>query len=965
MKIYMIPKKAELGIGRVVDAYRKYLPIYGMTYTDNIDDANIVACHAGAHVSSRPTDVHHCHGLYPTAAIDKAQAFSAMNTDVMENARQARVITVPSEWVADIFRRDMLVSPVVIPHGIDLAEFTPSESEGYVLWAKGHNAGVCDSTVLTKLAAKLPDIQFITTFAVGNVPSNVKVIGKLSYERMKAVLAAADVYLATSRETFGIQTLEAMASGVPVVGWDWCGTSELINHKNTGWLCDPEDIDGLIEGISWAHTHRSSIGADARSASHVWEWKSVVGAVAYAYNVAYASIVPSDIDVSIVIPCYNYKQYVSAAIESALAQVVDAGIKYEVIVVDDGSTDGSANVIGQYADRVSIVTLHNSGVAEARNAGIRQARGKYVLCLDADDILHANCIADLYPAIESDRSIGLVYGSLNIMAQDGVVIRKSDWPPIFDIKHQLAQNNCTPSVSMFRREAWLRVGGYRQKYAPTEDAELFLRIVANGYRAVKATENVIYDYRVHPSSQSRTLPGRDWAKDKPYTTVTPFAAGGSTFLVRDYDRPYVSVIIPVGQYHADVISRAIDSVLFQDMPYWELIVVNDTGNELIMHSTGNTILDTYPFIRLVDTEGVGNVSYARNIGASIAKSPFLVFLDADDSLEPTFLRKVIQAYNSNDPRYVYTDYWSSKKGTEPTHAKTEEYDVAKLMLQALHAITAFIPKVWFDEIGGFNEKLSGWEDWDLYLNLAKHKHYGTRLPEPLVVYNIEDGRRREDSRSKQEELLVYITNTYKESEMCVTCPSIKRHANRPPMERAMSQQGAKAMAQTMSTNVLVKENSGNRGAHSVIGVRTGSQYGRHSHNDEFVMSSQDQNAQPHLYLLIGPAPSDKLIDTSQVLQPSDNVHVPRPVSPPTPAVPAGIVKPAPAVPPEDEGEELDISLLTLQQIKNLKLDPDTALEAIEVERLGSNRKTVIAYLTEISGVAKVRAMSIADSEEED
>jgi glycosyltransferase involved in cell wall biosynthesis len=98
--------------------------------------------------------------------------------------------------------------------------------------------------------------------------------------------------------------------------------------------------------------------------------------------------------VSVVIPNYNYEAFVGAAIDSALA--LDWP-RVEVIVVDDGSTDGSRHVIAQYADRATIVHQPNGGQLAACNAGFERARGEVVIFLDSDDMLHRSLVRELAP----------------------------------------------------------------------------------------------------------------------------------------------------------------------------------------------------------------------------------------------------------------------------------------------------------------------------------------------------------------------------------------------------------------------------------------------------------------------------------------------------------------------------------------------------------------------------------------
>jgi len=88
---------------------------------------------------------------------------------------------------------------------------------------------------------------------------------------------------------------------------------------------------------------------------------------------------------SIVITAYNYEKYIAATIESCLKQNCSFG--YEVIIVNDGSTDGTANVVHQYENQITFIDQQNGGIEKASNCGIRAAQGSYVVRVDADDIL--------------------------------------------------------------------------------------------------------------------------------------------------------------------------------------------------------------------------------------------------------------------------------------------------------------------------------------------------------------------------------------------------------------------------------------------------------------------------------------------------------------------------------------------------------------------------------------------------
>lgn len=110
-------------------------------------------------------------------------------------------------------------------------------------------------------------------------------------------------------------------------------------------------------------------------------------------------------NVSIIIRAYNAEKTLARAIESALAQDFPGG-QYEVVIVDDGSTDGTARLIGKYASdpRVVSVRQENKGVSEAANAGIRAARGTYIIFLDADDELLPGSLSALSSALDESSA---------------------------------------------------------------------------------------------------------------------------------------------------------------------------------------------------------------------------------------------------------------------------------------------------------------------------------------------------------------------------------------------------------------------------------------------------------------------------------------------------------------------------------------------------------------------------------
>lgn len=593
-KVFMLPTPTAAranstnSINQIVLALAKHLPAFGWEVTENESEADIVAGHAGQMGKDARVDVAHLHGMYPTAHYGALPLWDSLNAKVVESLRQAREITAPSEWVADILRRDMGVNPHVIGWAIEPQEWHAGENHGYVLWNKTRADIVCDPLPLLKLAAACPDIQFHTTFGTGT--PNVHTLGLLPFEEMKSQIQHASVYLATVHETFGIGTLEALACGVPVLGFRHGGTAQIVEHGVTGYLVAPNDYDGLVEGLRYCLKHRAVLSANAHAAAQKYTWEKIAQQFAAVYDKAIAPRSP--VKLSVVVPVYNYARFVAQAIESVKTQQND--FSFEIIVVDDGSTDDSVAIakeaLEDFALTWHVYTKPNGGVASARNYGIEHAQGEYILCLDADDALGSpHMLQTLADALDADPSLGIAYTGLTMMTEGGVLSpNPHPFPPPFDFEQQATKHNCVPTCAMFRREAWERAGGYRKELQPAEDANLWLRITALGYGARKVTDEGMFHYRLHSNSLSSSVRSgvkREpewnnfaWVKDNLRPFAAPPIPPRIANPVRNYDTPQVTILIEVTTDDPDVLQRALDSVESQTFRFWECLVVSKSGH---------------------------------------------------------------------------------------------------------------------------------------------------------------------------------------------------------------------------------------------------------------------------------------------------------------------------------------------------------------------------------------------------
>lgn len=768
MRVYIEPSfrgpdEGEGGIRRIVEAQRAWLPRFGIEVVEEIEEADLVATHAGS-IPEVPIDIPwivHTHGLY-WQGYDWPRWCHDLNKHVIEAMRRADHVTAPSEWVAQALRRGMWLRPTVLYHGIDPEGWEPSPDPGdYVLWNKNRPDPVCDPTPVAEMAHLAPDLNFVTTFGQGS--DNIRVTGKVTHDAMRDLVRNAGVYLCTTRETFGIGTLEAMAAGVPVVGWAWGGQREIIQHGQTGWLCPPGDFEGLIEGVRWALKHHKSIGRKAMAVvqrDFTWATRMEAYAKLYQAQLDAKRLQRSGPTVSVVVPCYNLAGTLPDTIKSLQAQTMQ---DWECIVVNDASPDDTAKVAAELASqdpRIKVVTnRQNLYLAGALNEGVKASTGRYIIDLDADNMLEPWTLDVLSNALEHDRGIHVAYGACRFVLEDGVTRDTSvspdgvsGWPQDFDFRGQMIHRNQIPSTCMYRREVWYRTGGFRRRCRTAEDAENWTRVASLGFVPKKVTSRVTLIYRQRPDSMSRVEADWDWTGWFPWSRhrdLVPFGVKadppheineGIAWHVYSGEPALVTVVIPVGPGHEALLIDALDSVEAQTFRAWDCIVVNDTGHPLDIPHSWATVLDT--------VGGVGPGA-ARNLGLSKATTPLFLPLDADDYLQPDALALMVP-YWREFGGYVYGQ-WYDDKGDVTDLYDPPEYDARLLTTKgAINAVTALYPMSAWKEVKGFDEVLTHWEDWDFLLRIADIGVCGTKVEWPIFTYRKATGERREANMAQFE-----------------------------------------------------------------------------------------------------------------------------------------------------------------------------------------------------------------------
>lgn len=209
-------------------------------------------------------------------------------------------------------------------------------------------------------------------------------------------------------------------------------------------------------------------------------------------------------NVSVVIPAYNCDRYLAEAIDSVLAQTEQ---DYELIVVDDGSTDRTQQILQTYRNQALNIDLRtvcqlNQGVAIARNHGIELARGKWIAFLDADDVFLPNKLAAQVAIAQSNLDVGIVHSGWQRISTTGEILMQVEpWQqiPTLDLESWLRWKPVLPSAMLFRRDWLERAGGFDPRFPPAEDTELVLRLARMGCRSIWLPQ-VTVRYRQHENS---------------------------------------------------------------------------------------------------------------------------------------------------------------------------------------------------------------------------------------------------------------------------------------------------------------------------------------------------------------------------------------------------------------------------------------------------------------------------------
>jgi len=216
----------------------------------------------------------------------------------------------------------------------------------------------------------------------------------------------------------------------------------------------------------------------------------------------------SDPLVSIIIPAYNSARFLRETLDSSLNQTYT---RVEVILVNDGSTDNTPDIVPEYSGRIVYINQDNSGLSAARNIGFLASKGEYIVFLDADDVLLPHMIETLLPALLNDPSAGVAYGGYMQMDVNGMQFGGSSMDKTSGmIFRDMIQNVADMPVGslIIRRCVFAKSGIFDPMLCQLEDVDMWLRLAY--YHKFVFVPEYIFVYRQSENSMSRR-----WAEREP------------------------------------------------------------------------------------------------------------------------------------------------------------------------------------------------------------------------------------------------------------------------------------------------------------------------------------------------------------------------------------------------------------------------------------------------------------------
>ena len=336
--------------------------------------------------------------------------------------------------------------------------------------------------------------------------------GSYSPEQLPEILSGVDIVVVPSLiENYPLVVRESLSAGVPVIASNVGGIPEIVSHMKNGMLFDPNSKDKLVESIQEIVDNPSTIEQLKKGITHIKTIKEDVEEWIDRYN----ELVEGQdkrAKCSIIIPVFNNAEYTKQCLKALIENAPNS--PYEVIIVDNGSTDSTEEVLKCLRGSVKIISnSENLGFAKACNQGAAAADGNYLVFLNNDTKVQPGWLRELVKVLENDPGVGAVGSKLlypdGSVQHAGVVILEIEGVNALLPRHAFIQQPSDPNFinvpmlfqavtaacMMVRKSDFDRVNGFDESYwNGSEDVDLCFKLAEIGKKIVYQPKSVITHY---------------------------------------------------------------------------------------------------------------------------------------------------------------------------------------------------------------------------------------------------------------------------------------------------------------------------------------------------------------------------------------------------------------------------------------------------------------------------------------
>jgi glycosyltransferase involved in cell wall biosynthesis len=430
-------------------------------------------------------------------------------------------------------------------------------------------------------------------------------------------------------------------------------------------------------------------------------------------------------EVTVLMSVYNGELFLRESIESILNQTFN---DFEYLIINDGSTDSSKDIIESYND--SRIVLYNNeknrGLTKSLNIGIHRARGVYIARQDADDVSHPERLGKEVQFLSGKPQYAAVGCCINIIDKKSRIKGSIHKPISNDVIHDiLKRNNCIAHGSvLIKKRCLFEVDLYDESLGAAQDYDLFMRL-SEKYKLANLPD-LLYSWRNQSgnvSAKNRQLQNLcvKIAQDKSWRRKRGTFENLNSKETNPTSNPKPLFSLLMANYNnADFIREAIQSVIDQKFKDWELIIVDDFSEDISVQ----IIMEFLDNKRIRFTRNKQNIGYIATLEKLISMSNANVFgiLDSDDVLFSDAIEIMFDAHRKNSGcGLIHSQFMFCDKDLKPISlgfSKTIPRGSSNLKDSHTCAFRTF-KREFFNRTEGFDEKILYAEDWDIVFKMEE------------------------------------------------------------------------------------------------------------------------------------------------------------------------------------------------------------------------------------------------------